>query len=464
MLASVARRSRRPQGLALAFLIGSGLIAATGLAQDPATLDEPAAPGNASAAAVAPAPGKLSPSHGAERPAADFLSLTAEAAVKLALGNSRQLQSLDTMVEIQDHRGRAAGWLDNPELRFRNLSARTVDGDFDELEIGIRWRPPTLGAAAEERQQDQVQLWERRVEAERAREWLASRVRRACADVVLYRELVRLASDRVDNEVRRIAQIKTMMDLGRRSIVYYTNAKTIVSDAKNEQTRHVQALRDEERRLQRLTAVDARIEVVLEPLPAVEATQEQLLAIAHAHRPEVQLVEARQLLAVRRHQRERRRVQPWLSVVEVSRHWERGADDRNELMFGVEIPLFGRSDGRIQAARLGIARKEAQSLALRERIEDEVYDTFAAYTEARLAWQLARDDGGELIAEASRVIAEATAHGTVPADEVLELERAILDTEVVLAERRRELAHTVYFLYYALGIEGPDQALPTSSP
>ena len=434
MFGSGARRLSRP----FRFLLASGLIAAAAVAEPPGQLGEPGAAGNAVAA--------------------DAMPLTTEEAVGLALGNSRQLESLGIMVEIQECRSHAAGWIDNPELRFRNLSTRTVDGDFDELEIGLRWRPPALGEAAEERQQDQVLLWERKLQAQRARDWLASRVRRACADVIMYRELVRIASDRVDNETRRIAQIETMVDLGRRSIVYYTKAKTTVSDARNDYSRRLRALSDEERRLRRLTGARSHIEVVFEPLPEVETTQDQLLAIAYAHRPEVWLVAARQQLAVRRHERERRRRIPWLSFVEVSHHREQGPKDRNELMFGVELPLFGRNGGRVKAAQLGIARKEAQSLAIRESIEDEVYDTYSAYTEARLAWQLARDDGHLLIAEASRVIAEATTHGTVPADEVLELERAILDTQVMVAQRRRELAHAICFLYYALGIDGPEQA------
>jgi len=39
-------------------------------------------------------------------------------------------------------------------------------------------------------------LWEQTLEAQRARNWVASRVRRACADVIMYRQLVRIASDR----------------------------------------------------------------------------------------------------------------------------------------------------------------------------------------------------------------------------------------------------------------------------
>jgi outer membrane protein TolC len=411
--------------------------------------------------AMAESPGSVAPSmHPKEATVEGAMSLTTEEAVALALNNSRQLQSLDTQVEIQDYRRHSADWIDNPEMRVRNLSTRSRNERFDELEIGVRWRPPALGEVAEERQQDQVLLWERKVKAQRARDWLASRVRRASADVIMYRELVRFAAARVDNETQRIAQIKAMVDLGRRSIVYYTKSRMMVSEAKNEYTRHLQALGEEERRLQRLTGISSAIDVIFEPLPEIDPDREKLLTIAYAHRPEVLLVEARQQLAVKQHQREQRRRLPWLSFVEVSHHREQGAEDWNELMFGVELPLFGRRGGRSQATKLSIARKEAQSLAIRERIEDEVYDTFSAYDGARLAWQLAQDDGQILIEEASRVISEASVHGTIHADEVLELERTIMDTRVIIAQRRRELAHAVCFLYYALGIEKPEQPPP----
>lgn len=401
------------------------------------------------------------PAHSEQPMIEDGTSLTTEEAVDLALKNNLQLRSLNTNAEIQDYRRHSAGSIDNPELRVRNLSRRSLEESLDELEIGIRWRPSALGEAAEEQQLDQVRFMERKEEARRARDWLASRVRRACADVIMYRELVSLAEARVDNETRRISQIKTMVDLGRRSIVYYTKAKIMVSNAKNEHSRLLQALREEERRLQRLTGVSSAIDVVSGPLPEVNPNREELLAIAYAHRPEVPLVEARQRLAVKQHQRELWRRWPQLSFVEVSHHWEQGADDRYELMFGVELPLFNRNGGRIKATRLGITRKEDQSLAVRERIEDEVYDTFSAYDQARRAWEIARDDGQLLIAEASHVIDEATAHGTVPADEVLELERTIMDARTIVVQRRRELLHAIYFLYYALGIERPEQAAPS---
>jgi outer membrane protein TolC len=386
----------------------------------------------------------------------EALPLTTEEAVALALSSNLQLQSLETRVEMQQYR-RSAGGLNNPELRVRNLSTRSVDDDFDELVVGIRWRPPVPGEADEQRQEDQVTLWQRKVEARRARGWLASRVRRAGADVVLYRELTRIAEQRMRNEITRIAQIESMVELGQRSIVYYTNAKTKVSAARNQHARYLRALGDEERRLQRLTGVSGPINMISETLPQVTATEEALLAIAASHRPEARLVEARQQLAIDRHQRERWRGWPRLSYVEASRHRESGAGDWHEFRFGLEVPLFDRHGGRTKATQLGIARKEIEALAVREGIEDEVHDRFAAYKEAQLAWQLAQEDGRLYVEDATRVIAQATVHGTVPADEVLELERAILDTEVLTAKRRREVAHSIYFLYYALGIDEPKQ-------
>ena len=73
---------------------------------------------------------------------------------------------------------------------------------------------------------------------------------------------------------------------------------------------------------------------------------------------------------------------------------------------------------------------------------------------------MARDDGQLLIEEATRVIDQAQTHGTVRADEILELERTVADARGIIAHRRREAAHAAYFLWYALGIERPEQAAP----
>ncbi len=383
------------------------------------------------------------------------VTLTTEEAVAEALGKNLRLQSLDSRAEVQALRARSADWLDNPEFRVRNLSTRRRAGRFDELEIGVRWRPPTLGEAKARGGRNEVRFWERRAEASRARTWLASRVRRACADVIMHRELMLIDSARVENETRRIAQIETMVELGRRSIVYYTKAKMAVTEARRMHSQDLQALKEERRRLQRLTGISSKIRVTTQPLPEIDVDDKDLLALAFEHRPEVHLVEARKQLAVDRFALERKRLLPWPSFVEVSRHIERGGADWHELTFGMEFPVFNRNADGLAASRLGISQHDLESQAMRERIEDEVHDSYSEYNEAMLAWDLARVEGEAIVRDASTVIADAVRHRTVPADEILELERTIMDARVAIVEKRRELAHALYFLYYAVGFDGP---------
>ena len=56
------------------------------------------------------------------------VTLTTEEAVAEALSSNLRLQSLDTQADIQAHRARSRQWLDNPELRVRNLATRKRNG------------------------------------------------------------------------------------------------------------------------------------------------------------------------------------------------------------------------------------------------------------------------------------------------------------------------------------------------
>ena len=406
-------------------------------------------------AASAKAVPSLNPGDSTIVPAIE-LALTTEGAVAQALGDNLRLRSLEAQADMQAHRTRSKDWIDNPEIRIRNFSTRKRSAPADELEVGIRWRPPSFGEARARQQRREVLLWEQKVEALRERAWLASRVRRACADVIMHRELARIAATRIDNESKRISQIKIMLDLGRRSIVYYTKAKMAVTEARQTHSQHLQALHEEERRLQRLARLSSKIRVVEEPPAAISMDVDGLLTLAYANRPEVRLVEERRQLAVDERDLKSRLLLPQLSFLEVSRHLEKTEGDWHELVFGVEIPLFNRNTGSMAASRLAVSTRELQTLAIREHIEDEVRDSFSNYLESTFVWDMARRDGEAMTQDATQVIAQAVSHGTVPADEILELERMIMNAQVVVAQTRREAAHALYFLYYALGIERPE--------
>ncbi len=407
----------------------------------------------ASTAASADLPGEAPGGHNAAHK--DGVTLTIEATVAVGLDNNPRLRALETETEVRTHRIRSLDWIDNPEVHVRNLASRAGTARFDELEIGIRWRPPSAGEAGARRQRKQVALWERKVEAVRERHWLASRVRRSCADIAMHAELARIAAMRVENENLRISQIETMMDLGRRSIVYFVKAKTAVAEARQGHLRSLHALREEERRLRRLTGISTQIQVLSEPLPEVALDEERLLGLAYANRPELRLAEEQRQLALERRNRESWRRLPQLSFLEVSRHFERSEGDWHELRFGLELPLFNRNAGNLAGVFLAVSGSGLEVLSVRERIAEEVRETLSDYTETLLARDLTLQEGEAVIQASSLVIAETRDYPTVPADEILELERTIMDARVAIAESQRELAHALYFLYYELGIEDP---------
>ena len=383
------------------------------------------------------------------------LALTVEETVARGLSNNPRLGSLETEAGVRSHRVGSLDWIDNPELRVRNSTFRRRNSRVGEVEVGIRWRPPFLGEAGVRRQREQVAWWRRKTEAVRERHWLASRVRRSCADVALYGELVRIAAMRVENENLRISQIETMVDVGRRSIVYLTKARMAVVEARQGHLLSLNALREEERRLRRLTGISREIRVIPEPLPRVSLDEERLLELAWANRPELRLAEEERKLALQRRDRESWRMMPQFSFLEASRHFERSDDDWFELRFGLELPLFNRNAGNLAGLSLAVSGSELELMAVRERVADEVRETLSGYTEALLARDLTLREGEAIIEGSSQVIAEARDFPTVPADEILELERTIMDARVAIAESRRGLAHALYFLYYELGIEDP---------
>ena len=387
------------------------------------------------------------------------LRLTIEQTVGLGLGNNPRLGSLDLETDILAHRMRSLDWVDNPGIRVRNLAHRSDAAPFDELEIGLRWRPPAIGEARVRRQRRTVSFWEFKVEAIRERHWLASRVRRSCADVAMYSQLARLASQRIEVETLRIAQIQTMVEVGRRSIVYSTKARMAVAEARQRHLRIQHALGEEKRRLRRLTGITRPIQVISEPVPEILLAEDRLLELAFDNRPEIRLAEEQRQLALDRKSLERWRLLPQLSFIEVSRRVERSRDDWHELRFGLELPLFNRNADNLAGLSLAVSGSELGVLGARERITDEVRETLSDYTEALLARNLARREGEALIEAASRVISGTHDHATVPSDEILELERMIMDARVAITESERDLAHALYFLYYELGLEDPEVLL-----
>lgn len=385
-------------------------------------------------------------------------SITEQQAIELALIQSRELKSRDTNVQIADYRFHSAGKINNPVFRLSEVSTKYYTDEFDELRIGLRWKPPDIGELAEEKQQAQVRLWDRKVTAIRYRHRLVARVRRNYANLLMYDQLAELAQKRVAFENQRIEIIDQMVDLGRRTIVYQTKAKMWLAESKNDVARTIQSKNLARRKLYKKTGITEDVILIEEKLPEITQNLEELIAIAFKNRPEIELVQQRIQLAISQKDLEFYKLLPWFSFIDMSYHKEGGQrKDWGELRLGVNLPIFNWNLGNIKATNLAVKRKEGESDAIREAIEDEIEDAYILYKDILLDWKNFSRDANNMISDAKSVVEEARRHETLQADEVLEMELTIIETEKILCEKRRNLAYALVDLYYILGIEGPEK-------
>jgi len=388
----------------------------------------------------------------------DSPALTEKQVIEFALSNSRKLESLSTSQEIAEHRYHASGLIRNPELRLTEISNRYLTDEFDELETGLRWRLPRLGELGEEKQQGRVRFWERKVDKIRYGQRLVARVRKNYATVLMYDQLAEIARQRVLKEDQRIRIIEKLVDLGSRSVVYFTKAKMWHADSKNDLARALQQQDLARRQLARRSGISENAKLLKNELPEVTQELNDLIELANQNRPEIELVQQRIELAVKQNNLERFKLIPWPTFFELSYHKEKKrANDWAELKVGINLPIFNWNLGNIKATNLAVKKKEDESDAIYESIEEEVRSAFIIYKDLLLDWKNFEVNARELISNAEQIINNAKLHETLMPDEVFEMELTILDTQKLLVEKRRDLAHALIELYFAIGIENHEQ-------
>ncbi len=386
--------------------------------------------------------------------------LSEQDVVNQALEYSRKLKSYSTNVQIAEYRYKSSGLLENPELRLRDITTRNINESFDEVQVGLRLRFPDLGELGQERQQAQVEIWKQKVEEIRYQQKLVARIRRNYATVLMYDRQAELDFQRVRKEKERINIVKHMVELGNRSVVYYTKAKMWQAAASNDYTRTIQKQSLVRRELAKRSGISENAEFVMDDLPEIKLDPENLIQLAIQNRPEIELVRQRITLAERRNKYERLQRFPWLNFVEVSYHNEDRRDENwSEVMLGLKLPLLDRNRGNIKAADLAARMKESEYDAIRESIEDEVRLAYTVYKDLLLDWNNFRVYANELISNAQTVVEQAKQHEVLLPDEVMEMELTIIDTKKLLNEKRQNLAHALIDLYYAIGIENYDQII-----
>ncbi len=387
-------------------------------------------------------------------------TLTEQQVIELALKYSRKLRSLGTNVEIANYRLHSSGWIENPELRISDISTRYYTDKFDELRVGLRWQLPKPGELGEERQQARVDLWDRRVEEIRYRQEFIAKIRKDFADVLMYDHLAELARQRVLKANERIGIIEQLVQLGSRSVVYFTKAKMWHAESKNDLARALQNQGLSRRKLAKRTGVAENTPLMMVELAEVTQDLDELINIAIESRPEIELVQQRIELAYKQKKFEYLKLIPWPNFIDISYHVEKKRDeDWQEFRTGINLPLFNWNLGNIKATHLAVKKKEDESDAIRESIEEEVRLAYVIYKDLLLDWKTFKSSAEELISTATTVVNQAKQHETLMSDEVLEMEWTIIDIQKLLTEKRREVAHALIDLYFTIGIEDHEKLL-----
>jgi outer membrane protein TolC len=380
-------------------------------------------------------------------------------AVELALTMSKKRESLETNVHIAEHRLDSAGGINNPELRLSDITNRYFSDEPNELRVGLRWRSPRYSELSEEKQRAAVQLWEKKVLADRYKSRLINRVQRAYANVLMLDEQVELAGKRLDLETKRLEIVEQMVDLGRRSVVYMSKSRIWLSESRNEHIKLVKKQGDARRKLANMTGLTAN--AVLEPqiLPEITDNLDRLLAIALENRSETRLVQEKKELAVQKRNLERGKNIPRPRFIDLSYHTQEQDDNWTELRIGIEIPLFNWNRGNIRAMNLAVEKRESETEAIREVIKAEVRDALNQYRDDFIDWQNYEQVAFEMIKNTKTLINQVKEHDNLPPDEVMELELMIIETRKTLSEKRRRMAYSLFDLFYILGLEDPSRIL-----
>ena len=274
----------------------------------------------------------------------------------------------------------------------------------------------------------------------------------------MYDEQAALAHERILKEDERISVIEQLVKLGDRSIVYYTKAKMWYAEAKNDYARAIQKQSLERRELANRSGIPENANFSLVNLPEIALDIDELIQLAIKNRPEIELVEQQIQLAVLQNDYERQQRIPWLTFAELSYHKDKNSSkDWGEFKMGISLPIFRWNSSIMKATDLAVKNKEDKYEEIRESIDDEVRFAYTIYKDLLLDWKNFQLYTNEIITNTQTIVNQAKEHKVLMPDEVMEMELTIIGTKKLLSEKRRNLAHAIFDLYYAIGIENNEQ-------
>jgi outer membrane protein TolC len=326
--------------------------------------------------------------------------LSADAAVQLALRNSRALQARLARLGVTAAEVDAAGRLPNPGFSFSRLTR----GDEVELERGWHVNLARLLTLPLVRQAEQRRLQAEQQQAAADVLVLAADTRRAwvaavaAEETLTYRRQVLEAADAGAELARRMQAVGNFNALTRaREQGFAAEARLALARAEAQRL----AARERLVRLLGLWGNDAAALRVPDRLPALPTTareQPDIETLALAQRLDVQAARLRLEQAAR--QVDAGRINRFVSMLElgVVRNTSNEAPVQRGWEVTLELPLFGPGPLPRAQALAREAAHDAADTAVRAR--SEVREAYGLY---RSAWDIARQHRDELLPLAQRI-------------------------------------------------------------
>jgi cobalt-zinc-cadmium efflux system outer membrane protein len=369
------------------------------------------------------------------------LTLTLDAALERAIATDPVLAELHAKTNAEAARIAVADDLENPELRLTNVNFR--DGG-EASELTLRVRPPLPGEVQARGEIARAGFEQASADAARARQLLATRVRKHFELSLLHRDAAALAAEAAVLESRELVLLERELARG---VVTRGDVAERALDAAgtrrecDQAARRLAASREMLRELLDLPAT-TRVVLVGEPaipaaLEAVDGDDGELLERALRARPELR--DAGASIDAARAETWLARAEQWpmLSFVQVGYDFQPSGAEAWEAGVAIDVPLFNWNRDGVRAAEadLLVVRRGFEGVV--REIAGEVQTSLVRARDAASDLSRFRDGPSRAAASARRSAESGRSLGQVSEGDLIEAKRRDIEarlTELDLAE------------------------------
>jgi cobalt-zinc-cadmium efflux system outer membrane protein len=379
--------------------------------------------------------------------------VTEDEAVTLALWNNAQYQADLVGLQFAQADLTDAGIIQNPLVRYLSPNGGIVAQGYIYFYLDAIWQRPNRVAAAK---RDAHRVAENNVQLTFT---LIRDVQAAYADLILARKKASILQQNAQIRFQISALAHSRLRNGDISELEATTARV---DSVNAADNFLRAAFD-------TTIMRARFNTLLglrpDTLVALQSTRpvnwqevdkKQILELTYSFQPELVGAVAAMEAAGKRIGWERSRIITLTGVLNGQNFAGTASADNKlpgtfDLGLQTEIPIFNRNQGRIARAKAELQQAALNYVAIRQRIDLDLTESFARYEMAWQSYQLWHTNVLPPLEQAVKLSGNSYQTGDVSYLPVLEATRQMLDAQVRQAEVEAELRKAVSQLNFRIG-------------